>query len=181
MQSDLHLLHAKQHNVFEWVCVFVCVLVLNQSTASQFLSRHRRANSLFEESKKGDLERECIEELCNKEEAREIFENHPETVRKSRGALISLVGLDPDPWMTVQTGEEVKLCQRWWIAQWKWKKIAKMTWHKFPELKLTSSDVWFCLSSSSKSKYIPFTVIKDSKTKQIFSFCWHFCYRFSTI
>ncbi|TKS70310.1 Vitamin K-dependent protein S [Collichthys lucidus] len=52
---------------------------LNQSTASQFLSRHRRANSLFEESKKGDLERECIEELCNKEEAREIFENHPET------------------------------------------------------------------------------------------------------
>ncbi|XP_013858495.1 vitamin K-dependent protein S isoform X2 [Austrofundulus limnaeus] len=48
-------------------------------TASQFLSRHRRANSLFEESKKGNLERECIEELCNKEEAREIFENQPET------------------------------------------------------------------------------------------------------
>ncbi|XP_037545867.1 vitamin K-dependent protein S [Nematolebias whitei] len=52
---------------------------LNQSTASQFLIRHRRANSLFEESKKGNLERECIEELCNKEEAREIFENEPET------------------------------------------------------------------------------------------------------
>ncbi|PWA18939.1 hypothetical protein CCH79_00004998 [Gambusia affinis] len=57
----------------------VSVLVLNQNTASQFLSRHRRANSLFEESKKGNLERECIEEVCNKEEAREIFENHPET------------------------------------------------------------------------------------------------------
>ncbi|XP_005724252.1 vitamin K-dependent protein S [Pundamilia nyererei] len=52
---------------------------LSQSTASQFLSRHRRANSMFEESKKGNLERECIEELCNKEEAREIFENQPET------------------------------------------------------------------------------------------------------
>ncbi|XP_042259650.1 vitamin K-dependent protein S isoform X1 [Thunnus maccoyii] len=52
---------------------------LSHSTASQFLSRHRRANSLFEESKKGNLERECIEELCNKEEAREIFENQPET------------------------------------------------------------------------------------------------------
>ncbi|KAJ8350835.1 hypothetical protein SKAU_G00259650 [Synaphobranchus kaupii] len=52
---------------------------LTQSTASQFLSRRRRANSLFEESKKGNLERECIEELCNKEEAREIFENYPET------------------------------------------------------------------------------------------------------
>lgn len=59
----------------------VCVSVLSQNSASQFLSRHRRANSLFEESKKGNLERECIEELCNKEEAREIFENQPETVR----------------------------------------------------------------------------------------------------
>lgn len=52
---------------------------LSRSSASQFLSRQRRANSLFEESKKGNLERECIEELCNKEEAREIFENQPET------------------------------------------------------------------------------------------------------
>lgn len=52
---------------------------LTQNRASQFLTRHRRANSLFEESKKGNLERECIEELCNKEEAREIFENQPET------------------------------------------------------------------------------------------------------
>uniref|UniRef100_A0A8C6PI43 Vitamin K-dependent protein S n=1 Tax=Nothobranchius furzeri TaxID=105023 RepID=A0A8C6PI43_NOTFU len=55
------------------------VPVLSQNTASQFLSRHRRANTMFEESKKGNLERECIEELCNKEEAREIFENQPET------------------------------------------------------------------------------------------------------
>ncbi|KAM7405982.1 hypothetical protein PAMP_000389 [Pampus punctatissimus] len=52
---------------------------LSQSAASQFLSRYRRANSLFEEHKKGNLERECIEELCNKEEAREVFENQPET------------------------------------------------------------------------------------------------------
>ncbi|XP_061083154.1 vitamin K-dependent protein S isoform X2 [Conger conger] len=53
--------------------------ILTQSTASQFLSRRRRANALFEESKKGNLERECIEEMCNKEEAREVFENDPET------------------------------------------------------------------------------------------------------
>lgn len=52
---------------------------LSRNSASQFLNRQRRANSLFEESKKGNLERECIEELCNKEEAREIFENQPET------------------------------------------------------------------------------------------------------
>uniref|UniRef100_A0A8C4UN23 Vitamin K-dependent protein S n=1 Tax=Falco tinnunculus TaxID=100819 RepID=A0A8C4UN23_FALTI len=55
------------------------VLVLSQQYASQFLVRKRRANSFMEESKKGNLERECIEELCNKEEAREIFENNPET------------------------------------------------------------------------------------------------------
>ncbi|KAM9321437.1 vitamin K-dependent protein S [Gastrophryne carolinensis] len=52
---------------------------LSPQSASQFLTRKRRANSFFEESKNGDLERECIEELCNKEEAREIFENDPET------------------------------------------------------------------------------------------------------
>ncbi len=59
--------------------VFSCP-VLSQNKASQFLLRHRRANTLFEEGKKGNLERECIEELCNKEEAREIFENNLETV-----------------------------------------------------------------------------------------------------
>ncbi|XP_063068380.1 vitamin K-dependent protein S [Engraulis encrasicolus] len=53
---------------------------LTQRTASQFLVRQRRANnSPFEETKKGNLERECIEELCDKEEAREVFENDPET------------------------------------------------------------------------------------------------------
>nr|XP_061830711.1 vitamin K-dependent protein S-like [Nerophis lumbriciformis] len=52
---------------------------LSQRAASRFLRRHRRANSLFEEHKEGNLERECVEELCNKEEAREIFENQPET------------------------------------------------------------------------------------------------------
>uniref|UniRef100_A0A8D0GQ90 Vitamin K-dependent protein S n=1 Tax=Sphenodon punctatus TaxID=8508 RepID=A0A8D0GQ90_SPHPU len=47
--------------------------------ATEFLVRKRRANTLFEESKKGNMERECVEEMCNKEEAREIFENDPET------------------------------------------------------------------------------------------------------
>ncbi|XP_014379705.2 vitamin K-dependent protein S isoform X3 [Alligator sinensis] len=53
--------------------------VLSQQHASEYLVRKRRANSFMEESKKGNLERECVEELCNKEEAREIFENDPET------------------------------------------------------------------------------------------------------
>ncbi|XP_010976817.2 vitamin K-dependent protein S [Camelus dromedarius] len=52
---------------------------LSKQHASQVLVRKRRANSMLEETKKGNLERECIEELCNKEEAREVFENDPET------------------------------------------------------------------------------------------------------
>ncbi|XP_039600603.1 vitamin K-dependent protein S isoform X2 [Polypterus senegalus] len=67
-----------------WGCLGLFVIFadaeqfLPKNSATQFL-RRRRANSLFEESKQGNLERECIEELCNREEAREIFENVPET------------------------------------------------------------------------------------------------------
>ncbi|XP_037103624.1 growth arrest-specific protein 6 [Syngnathus acus] len=52
---------------------------LTEQQANQFLSRHRRANQVFEETKQGHLERECVEEKCSKEEAREVFENDPET------------------------------------------------------------------------------------------------------
>uniref|UniRef100_A0A8C6TSN7 Growth arrest-specific 6 n=1 Tax=Neogobius melanostomus TaxID=47308 RepID=A0A8C6TSN7_9GOBI len=52
---------------------------LSSQEANQFLSRHRRANQVFEETKQGHLERECVEEKCSKEEAREVFENDPET------------------------------------------------------------------------------------------------------
>ncbi|XP_020830483.1 vitamin K-dependent protein S isoform X4 [Phascolarctos cinereus] len=55
------------------------ISVLSKQHASQILMRKRRANTFMEETKKGNLERECIEELCNKEEAREVFENEPET------------------------------------------------------------------------------------------------------
>uniref|UniRef100_A0A1A8M180 Growth arrest-specific 6 n=1 Tax=Nothobranchius pienaari TaxID=704102 RepID=A0A1A8M180_9TELE len=53
--------------------------LMSPKEASQFLSRHRRANQVFEETKQGHLERECVEERCSKEEAREVFENDPET------------------------------------------------------------------------------------------------------
>uniref|UniRef100_A0A671QAL6 Growth arrest-specific 6 n=1 Tax=Sinocyclocheilus anshuiensis TaxID=1608454 RepID=A0A671QAL6_9TELE len=61
-----------------------CSLKLSVSPreANEFLRRHRRANQVFEETKQGHLERECVEERCTKEEAREVFENDPETVRK---------------------------------------------------------------------------------------------------
>uniref|UniRef100_A0A4W4FM00 Prothrombin n=1 Tax=Electrophorus electricus TaxID=8005 RepID=A0A4W4FM00_ELEEL len=42
--------------------------------------RARRANWHFEEMKQGNLERECMEEICSHEEAREVFEKTDATV-----------------------------------------------------------------------------------------------------
>ncbi|XP_043101951.1 protein Z, vitamin K-dependent plasma glycoprotein b [Puntigrus tetrazona] len=48
--------------------------------ASALLLRSRRANTfLLEEVLQGNLERECLEERCSKEEAREYFENDQKT------------------------------------------------------------------------------------------------------
>ncbi|XP_062866544.1 coagulation factor VIIi [Trichomycterus rosablanca] len=53
---------------------------LKKDDASSLLQRFRRANSgFFEEVKPGNLERECIEEICDYEEAREVFENDAKT------------------------------------------------------------------------------------------------------
>ncbi|XP_035623102.1 coagulation factor X [Oncorhynchus keta] len=60
----LLLLHVVASDVF-----------LNSDDANQVLNRRRRANSPFEEWRQGDMERECIEERCDREEAREIFED----------------------------------------------------------------------------------------------------------
>ncbi|XP_053563655.1 growth arrest-specific protein 6 isoform X2 [Bombina bombina] len=55
-------------------------ILLSAKDAAQFLShRQRRAYQVFEETKQGHLERECVEEKCSKEEAREVFENDLET------------------------------------------------------------------------------------------------------
>lgn len=47
---------------------------ITHKEASAFL-RVRRANELLSEYSEGNMERECIEELCDHEEAREIFED----------------------------------------------------------------------------------------------------------
>nr|XP_033806350.1 coagulation factor X [Geotrypetes seraphini] len=52
---------------------------VKQENANNVLRRTKRANSGFEELKKGNLERECMEEQCSYEEAREVFENPDET------------------------------------------------------------------------------------------------------
>lgn len=52
---------------------------LDSQSASQLLVRGRRANQMFEEVKPGNLERECVEEICDHEEAREVFEEPNKT------------------------------------------------------------------------------------------------------
>nr|AAL74247.2 gla-like protein [Halocynthia roretzi] len=53
-------------------------LSLDERSAKTFLSRRLQANtaSHFEEIQQGNLERECYEELCSFEEAREVFETN---------------------------------------------------------------------------------------------------------
>lgn len=56
--------------------------------ASSVLQRQRRANSnRLEEVIPGNLERECIEEKCSYEEAREVFENEEQTVSAAAKCL----------------------------------------------------------------------------------------------
>ncbi|XP_075706449.1 transmembrane gamma-carboxyglutamic acid protein 1 [Rhinoderma darwinii] len=52
---------------------------LSEDEANSILKRFPRANSFLEEIKQGNIERECREELCSYEEAREAFENDERT------------------------------------------------------------------------------------------------------
>lgn len=67
--------------------MFVSVFV-QQQEADGVLQRRRRANSGFlEEVQQGNLERECVEEVCDYEEAREVFEDHDKTVSEATSDL----------------------------------------------------------------------------------------------
>lgn len=81
-------------------------MFINRERANGILDRVRRANSLFEEMKKGNLERECWEETCSYEEAREVFEDTEKTVRLVRQGdqLWTVLGPNGDavwPWLPV--------------------------------------------------------------------------------
>lgn len=61
---------------------------LSPQEAQQVLRRERRANSFLEEILRSPvLERECKEEACSYEEAREIFKTPEHTVRRPHGVL----------------------------------------------------------------------------------------------
>ncbi|XP_051913439.1 coagulation factor VII-like [Hippocampus zosterae] len=56
--------------------IAAAAVFVKKQEADAVLSRWRRANSGFlEELKQGNLERECREEICDHEEAREVFED----------------------------------------------------------------------------------------------------------
>uniref|UniRef100_A0A3Q2FGV9 Prothrombin n=1 Tax=Cyprinodon variegatus TaxID=28743 RepID=A0A3Q2FGV9_CYPVA len=67
---------------FLFIFFHIFPVFLDRQLAAQVLTRTRRANqvlSLWEESKPGNLERECVEEICDHEEAREVFEHNAKT------------------------------------------------------------------------------------------------------
>uniref|UniRef100_A0A8C1AIU7 Prothrombin n=1 Tax=Cyprinus carpio carpio TaxID=630221 RepID=A0A8C1AIU7_CYPCA len=57
-----------------------CHNVFIDSKEALQIIRAKRANTVFEELKPGNLERECVEEICDHEEAREVFERADKTV-----------------------------------------------------------------------------------------------------
>lgn len=56
-----------------WTASVLSLSVFRDARSAHSLLRTRRANSFLEELKPASLERECVEEVCDFEEAREIF------------------------------------------------------------------------------------------------------------
>uniref|UniRef100_A0A3Q4B868 Vitamin K-dependent protein C n=1 Tax=Mola mola TaxID=94237 RepID=A0A3Q4B868_MOLML len=63
----------------------LCLLgsVFSGAPEAHMLLRSRRSNSFLEELKSASMERECMEERCEFEEAREIFQTREATVRSA--------------------------------------------------------------------------------------------------
>lgn len=67
-------------SVYLDIILFFVSVFLSEEKANSILKRFPRANGFLEEIKQGNIERECREELCSYEEAREAFENDEKTV-----------------------------------------------------------------------------------------------------
>lgn len=76
-------------NSVQTLCISVLILFIQKTeqtvfltseNANQVIQRTKRENLMFiEEFRKGNLERECLEEVCTYEEARETFEDKDKT------------------------------------------------------------------------------------------------------
>ncbi|XP_017351037.1 vitamin K-dependent protein C isoform X1 [Ictalurus punctatus] len=68
--------------IFLWAASAVSMSVFYSSPKAHTLLRSRRANNFWlEELKPASLERECLEERCDFEEAREIYQNREATLQ----------------------------------------------------------------------------------------------------
>ncbi|GAA6229482.1 vitamin K-dependent protein C [Lates japonicus] len=63
-----------------WSASVLSLSVFSDPPEAHMLLRSRRANSFLEELKPASMERECVEEKCDFEEAREIFETREATL-----------------------------------------------------------------------------------------------------
>ncbi|XP_029381576.1 vitamin K-dependent protein C [Echeneis naucrates] len=63
-----------------WSASVLSLSVFSDAPEAHMLLRSRRANSFLEELKPASMERECVEERCDFEEAREIFETREATL-----------------------------------------------------------------------------------------------------
>ncbi|KAM7379843.1 hypothetical protein PAMP_005363 [Pampus punctatissimus] len=66
-----------------WSASVLSLSVFSDSRQAHMLLRSRRANSFLEELKTASMERECVEETCDFEEAREIFQTREATMATS--------------------------------------------------------------------------------------------------
>lgn len=63
-----------------WSAAVISLTVFSDAPQAHMLLRSRRANSFLEELKPANKERECVEEKCDFEEAREIFQTREATL-----------------------------------------------------------------------------------------------------
>ncbi|XP_075954631.1 vitamin K-dependent protein C [Anarhichas minor] len=63
-----------------WSAAVLSLSVFSDPPEAHMLLRSRRANSFLEELKPASMERECVEERCDFEEAREIFQTREATL-----------------------------------------------------------------------------------------------------